>query len=72
MGYARTLHRKRRRFVKCAAALAAIFLVGSSCRAQSKQASQQPELPWTQDFTKYPGLLDEFGRLIEKLQQNIR
>jgi hypothetical protein len=52
--------------------LAAIFLVGSSCRAQSKQASQQPELPWTQDFTKYPGLLDEFGRLIEKLQQNIR
>ncbi len=72
MGYARTLDKKRRRFMKCVAALAAILLVGSSCRAQSKPASQQPELPWTQDFTKYPGLLDEFGRFIEKLQQNIQ
>jgi type IV pilus assembly protein PilA len=72
MGYARTLDKKRRRFVKCAATLAMIVLVASSCRAQSKPASQQPELPWTQDFTKYPGLLDELGRLIEKLQQNIQ
>jgi type IV pilus assembly protein PilA len=72
MGYARNLYKKRRRFVKCAAALAAIFLFAWPCRAQSKPASQQPELPWTQDFAKYPGLLDEFGRLIERLQQNIQ
>ena len=72
MGSARNLHKKRRRFVKCAATIAAIFLLAGPGRAQSKPASQQPEFPWTQDFTNYPGLLDELGRLIERLQQDIQ
>jgi type IV pilus assembly protein PilA len=49
--------------------------------SQSKPAQSQPtpskpaqtvEMPWTQDFTKYPGLLDELGHLVEKLQQNVQ
>jgi type IV pilus assembly protein PilA len=40
--------------------------------APAKPAGQNAEFPWTQDFTKYPGLLDELGRLVEKLQQNVQ
>jgi type IV pilus assembly protein PilA len=40
--------------------------------APSKPAGQNTEFPWTQDFTKYPGLLDELGHLVERLQQNVQ
>ncbi len=72
MGFARTVLEKCRHLGRYAVALAAILIAGSACRAQSKPAGQQPEMPWTQDFTKYPGLLDELGRLVEKLQQNVQ
>src|SRR5579862_8537282 len=35
----------------------------------SKPAGKTAEMPWTQDFASYPGLLDELGHLVEKLQQ---
>lgn len=38
----------------------------------SKPAGKTAEMPWTQDFTSYPGLLDELGHLVEKLQQNVQ
>jgi hypothetical protein len=71
MGYAQTLQQSRRYFMKWAAAIAAIFLIASPCRAQAKAAGQQAQTSWDKDLNKYPGLLDEFGRLVEKLQQNI-
>jgi type IV pilus assembly protein PilA len=72
MGYAQTLQQSQRYFMKWAAAIAAIFLVSSPCFAQAKPAAQQAQTPWDKDLNKYPGLLDEFGRLVEKLQQNIQ
>jgi type IV pilus assembly protein PilA len=72
MGYAQTLQQSRRYFMKWAAAIAAIFLTAAPCCAQAKPAGQQGQTSWEKDLNKYPGLLDEFGRLVEKLQQNIQ
>jgi type IV pilus assembly protein PilA len=71
MVFVRILQQKRWYLIKSAAAVAAIFLAVSPCSSQSTQASQQPEMPWSQELKKHPGLLDEFGRLFQKLQQNI-
>jgi hypothetical protein len=72
MRYAQTLQQSRRYFMKWAAAIAAIFLIAAPCCAQAKPAGQQGQTSWEKDLNKYPGLLDEFGRLVEKLQQNIQ
>jgi type IV pilus assembly protein PilA len=40
--------------------------------APAKPAGKPAEMPWTQDFAKYPGLLDELGHLLEKLQQDVQ
>jgi hypothetical protein len=72
MGFVQILQQKWWYFIKSVAAVAAIFLAVSPCSAQSTQASQQPEMPWTQELKKHPGLLDEFGRLYQKLQQSIQ
>jgi type IV pilus assembly protein PilA len=72
VAYAQTLPSKRRYFVKCAATIAAIFLVASTCRAQDTPADQSPETPFLKALNKYPGLLPEFGQLAVKLQQNIQ
>ena len=72
MGFLRIFLRKHWHFVQSAAAIALIFLAGSPCSAQSKPESQQLETPWSQLLKKYPGLLDEFGRLYQKLRQNIQ
>jgi hypothetical protein len=72
MGFVRTFQQKWPYFTKCAAIVVAIFLVAFPGRAQTKPAGQQAEMPWTKDLNKYPGLLPEFSRLIEKLQQNIQ
>ncbi|GAC1684784.1 MAG: hypothetical protein PVS2B2_23770 [Candidatus Acidiferrum sp.] len=58
--------------MKYTATIAAIFLFATPSRAQSGPASQQSESPWAQDLKKYPGLLAEFGQLIDKLQHNIK
>lgn len=72
MAYSRTLPSKRRYFLKCAATIAAIFLVASACRAQDTPADQSPETPFLKSLNQYPGLLPEFGQLVVKLQQNIQ
>jgi hypothetical protein len=77
MNYLQTLDQRLRFFVKGAATIAAIFLLASTCDAQVQrtpvsQAPQEPEAPWTQELNKYPGLLEEFGRLFDKLQHDLQ
>jgi len=71
MGYAQTLQQRRRYFFKCAATVAVIFFVASACGAQAKPEGEAPEAPRTQAFNN-PGLLAEFGRLAERLQNELQ
>jgi type IV pilus assembly protein PilA len=77
MSYRRTILQKLRCFTKCAAAIAVFFLGVLPCSAQSTQsghsnpAAQQPKTPWEQELKKYPGLLEEFGRLAEKIRDSV-
>ena len=57
-------------FLKCVAAVAAIFVVVSPCPAQIAAATSQTS-PWSESLKKYPGLLPELSKLIEKLQQDV-
>src|SRR5258708_7294083 len=65
---------RRRYFLRCAAIVAVTFLLASVCDAQVQvtPAAPAPQAPWTQELNKYPGLLDEFGRLFDRLQQNLQ
>jgi len=72
MGFLRIFLRKHWYFLQSAVAVSAICSALSTCSAQSTQPSQQPEMPWTQEMKKHPGLLDEFGRLYQKLQQSVQ
>jgi hypothetical protein len=72
MGFAQIPEQKACYYLKYAATIAAVFLVVSPCSAQSKPGSQQPETPWAQELKSHPELLSEFGRLFEKLKQNIQ
>jgi type IV pilus assembly protein PilA len=74
MSYAQTHQKQHRPFARCAALIAVISLVVSSCAAQNAPAtqSQSPAAPFFQELNKYPGLMEEFGRLTGKLQQNIQ
>ncbi len=78
MNCMRRLQQTRRYGIKYAAGITAIFLVATACPAQSKPVktvtpvAQQPELPWTQELNKYPGLLPEFAQLLAKLQNNVQ
>src|SRR5271168_604965 len=72
MGFVRILQRKQCHYIKCAAAIAAIFLAVSPCCAQSAPASQQPEIPWAQELKNHPELLAEFGRLFERFKQSVQ
>src|SRR5260370_504065 len=70
--YTQTFRQQQRRyFVKCVAVTAVIFLITSTCAAQATMADQS-EMPWAQELQKYPGLLPEFGQLLDKLQHNIQ
>jgi hypothetical protein len=72
MEYAQTPQQPRRRyFIKCAAVIASMVLIATACAAQATPKGQ-PEMPWPQDLNKYPGLLNEFGQLMEKLQHNLQ
>jgi len=72
MGFAQIPQQKACYYLKYAATIAAVFLVVSPCSAQSKPGSQQAETPWAQELKSHPELLSEFGRLFEKLKQNIQ
>ncbi len=74
MRYAQTFQQRRRYFLRCAAIVAVTFLLASVCDAQVQvtPAAPAPQAPWTQELNKYPGLLDEFGRLFDKFQRNLQ
>jgi type IV pilus assembly protein PilA len=72
MGFAVTLLRRRHCLIKGALAVTAIFLTASASSAQVAPAGQAAEAPWTQELNKYPGLLEEVGRLVVKLQSNVQ
>jgi type IV pilus assembly protein PilA len=72
MEYARTRWKGPCYFIKCTAAIAVIFLVAAACAAQATPAGQPTDVPGFQDLNKYPGLLAEFGRLLEKFQHNLQ
>jgi hypothetical protein len=72
MGYAHTRRQRRRYFIKCVGVIALIFLVSSACAAQAAPVGQPPDVPSFQDLDKYPGLLAELGRLIDRLQHNLQ
>jgi type II secretory pathway pseudopilin PulG len=72
MGFAQIPQQKACYYLKCAATIAAIFVFASPCCAQSAPASKQAETPWAQELKSHPELLSEFGRLFEKLKQNIQ
>jgi type II secretory pathway pseudopilin PulG len=72
MAYARTFQQRRRYFVKCFPIIAVIFLVASACAAQAPPAAQPSDAPWLRYLNKYPGLMDELGHLIDKLQHNVQ
>ena len=72
MGFVQILQQKRSFFIKYVASIAAIFLVSSPCFSQTKSAAPPAEMPWTKGLNKYPGLLPELGKLVEKLKKNIQ
>jgi hypothetical protein len=84
MEHARTFTPGRRYFSKCVAAMAQMFLMASACCAQSANPSPSvppasaakpstaAATPWSQELDKYPGLLDDFERLLEKLRSTLQ
>src|SRR5215831_9134408 len=46
------------------------FILLSTCASQPSPA-RQPEMAWSQDLHKYPGLPAEFAHLLDKLQRNV-
>jgi hypothetical protein len=73
MRHAQTLQKRKRYIVPCVATIAMIFLFASTCGAQAKAEGQGTELQWTQELNKkYPGLPEEFGKLINKIHQNVQ
>jgi hypothetical protein len=70
MGFAPTLQQQRRRcFIKCTALTGLIFLIASASAAQTTPPDQ-PDVSLY--LKKYPGLLPEFGQLLDKLQHNLQ
>jgi type II secretory pathway pseudopilin PulG len=72
MRYSQTRQKQHRHIVRCAALIAMICLVASAGTAQNASVAQSPDVPFFQELNKYPGLLEEFGRLIWKLQHNVQ
>jgi hypothetical protein len=70
MRFAQIQKPKFRYILLSSTVIAAIILVAPACRAQTAQASP-PDKAWSQELSKHPGLLPEFGKLVQKLQQNI-
>jgi hypothetical protein len=67
-----------RHAIKCVVAVAAIFL--ATAPSQAQKTAQAPKtaatpgtnLPMSEDFKKYPGLLPELGQLLTKLQRDVQ
>src|SRR5271155_3077500 len=59
-----------RRYITHCTAASLLFLIASVCAAQTA-AKPQPEIPFSEDLKKYPGLLPELAHLVEALKSNV-
>jgi hypothetical protein len=65
------LRHHRRNLLNYAIFAVVFVLAGSPAFAQSAGAAQS-QATWSKELEKYPGLLPELGKLMEKLQQNVQ
>jgi type II secretory pathway pseudopilin PulG len=72
MKYTQLLNKPWRYFVKCSSIIAVFLLVSLVCSAQARPVVQQPDVPWLHELDKYPGLLPELIRLVEKFQHDLQ
>jgi len=72
MEYTQSPGKPWRYLARCSSIIAVILFVSLSCSAQAKPVVQQPDVPWLQELDKYPGLLPELSRLVEKLQHDVQ
>lgn len=65
----------RQSFFRRTATAAVLLLLSTASHAQKATppaTPQPPEMPWTQDLNKYPGLSTELASLVQKLRQNVQ
>jgi type IV pilus assembly protein PilA len=72
MRFAQILRLNQRYFFRCAACIAAIFVVAPAYPQAKTTSPALADTPWSQEMNKYPGLLSEFGKLVEKLKEEIQ
>ncbi|HXY25362.1 MAG TPA: hypothetical protein VEI73_11975 [Candidatus Acidoferrum sp.] len=72
MGHSQILRRNWKYFLKCAAMAAAFLLFGPAGQAQSTQGPQQAQQELSKYLNEHPGLLAEFGRLVERFQHEVQ
>src|SRR5215472_14155022 len=60
----------RRCYIVPSLVAAVSLTLASTCASQASPA-RQPEMPWSQDLHKYPGLPAEFAHFLDKLQRNV-
>jgi type II secretory pathway pseudopilin PulG len=60
-----------RYFMQCVAVAFVMFALSLVSVSQTTTA-RQPQMDFSRELSKYPGLLPEFGKLIEKLQHNVQ
>jgi hypothetical protein len=72
MGHANSFKQMRRYFFLGSRLTAAFYLLASVSCAQAPAVSPSPEMPWSKDLEKYPGLLPALGQLVTKFQQNVQ
>jgi type IV pilus assembly protein PilA len=72
MRFAQILRLNQRYIFRCAAGFAAILLVAPAYPQATTASSATADTPWSQELNKYPGLLPEFGKLVEKMRKEIQ
>lgn len=72
-GQVQSVRTVKRCLILWAGWIALSLLAATSCCAQATAKLEPPQASWIADLeNKYPGLLEEFGRLFEKLEQNVQ
>jgi hypothetical protein len=72
MRHAHAFRRQWRSLVRFGIILASSFVLATACIAQSAASAPTTQAQELRDFANNPALLTEFGRLIEKLGQNVK
>jgi type IV pilus assembly protein PilA len=72
MRFAQILQLNQRYIFRCAAGFVATFLVAPAYPQAKTASSTMADTPWSQEVNKYPGLLPEFAKLVEKMRQEIQ